>query len=100
MAGEIKHLVSRLLGITARPAAPDRLGEAKDRSASYTETLEARPWKSCPCAICKEIGVEVIIFRGADRNRRRGFHNLSVFAERLSRDLSAPPTHTNGANGV
>ena len=26
--------------------------------------------------VCKQIGVEVIIFRGADRNRRRGFHNL------------------------
>lgn len=75
------------------------LGETKDRSGAYMETLEARPWKSCTCTICKEIGVEVIIFRGADRNRRRGFHNLSVFAERLSRDLSAPRTHTNGADG-
>ena len=34
-----------------------------------------------------EIGVEVIIFRGADRNRRRGFHNLTVFSERLRREL-------------
>ncbi|HMR94312.1 MAG TPA: tRNA-guanine transglycosylase DpdA [Microthrixaceae bacterium] len=75
------------------------LGETKDRSASYTETLEARPWKSCTCTVCKEIGIEVIIFRGADRNRRRGFHNLSVFAERLSRDLSAPTPRKNGADG-
>lgn len=75
------------------------LGEKKDRSASYAETLEARPWKSCTCTVCKEIGVEVIIFRGADRNRRRGFHNLSVFAERLNRDLSTPRTHANGADG-
>lgn len=67
------------------------LGDQKDRSDRYAETLMARPWQTCPCAVCREIGVEVIIFRGADRNRRRGFHNLAVFAERLSRDLNATP---------
>lgn len=66
------------------------VGDSKDRSGQYLATLEARYWKACTCTICKEIGVEVIIFRGADRNRRRGFHNLSVFAQRLSRDLEAP----------
>jgi hypothetical protein len=74
------------------------LGDTKDRSQEYAETLEARAWKACTCTICKEIGVEVIIFRGADRNRRRGFHNLSVFAQRLSRELSAAPTASNGAH--
>lgn len=59
----------------------------KDRSAEYQRTLEAKPWKRCSCTICKDIGVEVIIFRGADRNRRRGFHNLAVFSERLRREL-------------
>lgn len=67
------------------------LGEQKDRSERYAETLRARPWRACTCAVCREIGVEVIIFRGADRNRRRGFHNLAVFAERLRRDLNARP---------
>jgi hypothetical protein len=67
------------------------VGDTKDRSVAYTETLEARPWKDCTCTVCKEIGVEVIIFRGADRNRRRGFHNLAVFAQRLERDLTSPP---------
>jgi hypothetical protein len=43
--------------------------------ADYRRTLAARPWKTCPCAICQQIGVEVIIFRGNNRNRRRGFHN-------------------------
>ena len=59
------------------------LGETKDRSASYTETLEARPWKSCTCTVCKEIGIEVIIFRGSNRNKRRGIHNLDVFYKHL-----------------
>ncbi|MCA9823184.1 MAG: hypothetical protein KC470_11285 [Dehalococcoidia bacterium] len=39
-------------------------------------TLADRPWASCPCPVCRELGVEVILFRGANRNRRRGFHNL------------------------
>lgn len=72
------------------------LGDTKDRSATYAETLEARPWRSCKCTVCKQIGVEVIIFRGADRNRRRGFHNLSVFAQRLQRDLSTKRATRNG----
>ncbi|OGR24296.1 MAG: hypothetical protein A2139_04930 [Desulfobacca sp. RBG_16_60_12] len=41
----------------------------------YRETLESQPWKSCPCTICRTIGIEVVIFRGNNRNRRRGFHN-------------------------
>lgn len=73
-------------------------GDTKDRSAQYRETLEARPWATCTCTVCKEIGVEVIIFRGADRNRRRGFHNLSIFAQRLSRDLAAAPNSRSGAS--
>lgn len=39
-------------------------------------TLLERPWESCQCPVCQEIGVEVVLFRGANRNRRRGFHNL------------------------
>src|SRR5262249_25255268 len=53
------------------------------RSTSNRETLEARPWTDCGCAICKAIGIHVVIFRGAERNRRRGFHNLYMFSERL-----------------
>ena len=63
------------------------LGAKKDRTSEYQRTLEAKPWKRCTCTVCREIGVEVIIFRGADRNRRRGFHNLAVFSARLRREL-------------
>jgi hypothetical protein len=41
----------------------------------YIETLMTRPWTYCDCAICQQVGVEVMIFRGNNRNRRRGFHN-------------------------
>jgi predicted nucleic acid-binding protein len=46
-------------------------------------TLEDKPWKHCPCKICRDAGVEVIIFRGNNRNRRRGFHNTHVFYEQF-----------------
>ena len=45
----------------------------------YKRTLEDKPWKLCNCPICKKIGIEVVIFRGNNRNRRRGFHNIYVF---------------------
>lgn len=61
--------------------------DRKDRSNAYRQTLEARPWKNCPCDVCRQVGVDVIIFRGSERNKRRGFHNLSVFYRRLQREL-------------
>ena len=68
----------------------DLIGEKKDRSDQYLETLTARPWENCRCDMCKDIGIEVVIFRGAERNRRRGFHNLWVFADRLAHGLATP----------
>jgi hypothetical protein len=54
----------------------------------YRTTLVEAPWKKCPCAICKKDGIEVLIFRGNDRNRRRGFHNTYVFYRLMQRALS------------
>jgi len=53
------------------------------RESDYRETIEAAPWKQCPCKVCREAGVEVIIFRGSNRNRRRGYHNLWEFYRQL-----------------
>jgi hypothetical protein len=65
----------------------------KQRVELYEETLRDRPWKRCPCAICRALGIEVIIFRGNNRNRRRGFHNLWVVRRRIERlTLSGRPT--------
>jgi hypothetical protein len=49
----------------------------------YRETLEERPWDRCPCEVCQALGIHVMLFRGAERNRRRGFHNLFVFYNKL-----------------
>jgi len=56
----------------------------KDDSQRYRETLEDRPWANCPCAVCRKLGIHVILFRGAERNRSRGFHNLHILRQRLN----------------
>jgi Queuine tRNA-ribosyltransferase len=67
----------------------------------YRKTLEDMPWKKCPCAICQKDGVEVIIFRGNDRNRRRGFHNTFVFHQMFQAILNGtmqPPAKARGSH--
>ena len=57
----------------------------KDHSAAYRETLADCPWTRCACDVCRTIGYHVALFRGAERNRRRGLHNVWVFYRRLGR---------------
>lgn len=64
-------------------------GGSVKRIERYQEVLEDRPWKACPCDICKNIGIEVVMFRGSERNKRRGFHNLSVFRRKLSAETES-----------
>ncbi len=65
------------------------LGGRRDNRSAYEEVLEVAPWKRCPCNVCRRIGHHVILFRGAERNRRRGFHNVWVFYQRLRRELES-----------
>lgn len=60
---------------------------ASDRSEVYRRVLSDRPWSECPCEVCRRLGIQVIIFRGAERNRRRGFHNIFVFNQQLQGHL-------------
>lgn len=55
------------------------------------ETLDAAPWKRCSCDICSQVGIEVIIFRSNNHNRRRGFHNLGVYHRHVQRTLQQTP---------
>ena len=67
--------------------AYDELQGRNDLTGRYRETLEDQPWKKCRCGVCTAAGVEVILFRGTERNKRRGFHNLFVFNQRLQAHL-------------
>lgn len=70
----------------------DRLlgrGETSSGSlrGSYKKTLEDRPWRSCKCRVCKDIGIDVVIFRGYNRNKRRGAHNtLQLYTKVVDSD--------------
>jgi hypothetical protein len=63
---------------------------SRDHREIYREVLIDRAWTRCPCDVCRELGYHVILFRGAERNRRRGFHNVWVFYRRLRRELGLP----------
>jgi queuine/archaeosine tRNA-ribosyltransferase len=64
------------------------IGIKKSYLEEYERMLDARPWTKCSCTLCQEHGIQIAIFRGAERNKRRGFHNLYVFGHRM-RDLHA-----------
>ncbi len=63
-------------------------GERPGTEDAIRRTLEDRPWQKCGCAICQASGVEVVIFRGNNRNRRRGFHNTHVFYQLLQKVMA------------
>lgn len=55
----------------------------KNLPESYRKTLEARPWEKCICPICSQIGIDVAIFRGTNRNKRRGIHNTWLLYKKV-----------------
>lgn len=59
------------------------LGVKKSYAEMYRRTLERAPWRACTCGLCAKHGIEMVIFRGSERNKRRGFHNLSVLADKM-----------------
>jgi hypothetical protein len=82
---------------TSRGAAPQSLidnlveydtlvaGTRSSTEGRIRRVLDERPWQHCGCDICKTWGIEVVIFRGNNRNRRRGFHNTHVFYHMIKR---------------
>jgi hypothetical protein len=66
---------------------------SRELSDKYAELLDVAPWRRCRCGLCENAGIEIVIFRGTERNKRRGFHNLHVFRERMNRLASAIDEH-------
>jgi hypothetical protein len=66
----------------------------------YATTLDARPWKACACDVCKTLGHHVILFRGAERNRRRGLHNTWTFYRRVQRQTASVTSSTKKSRVV
>jgi hypothetical protein len=68
------------------------IGRHYSTREQLARTLSARPWDQCRCAVCMRLGIEVVVFRGTERNKSRGFHNLHQFhielnLQRTRRDL-------------
>jgi len=55
------------------------LGGSANLTREYSRVLSDRPWRKCQCKLCKEVGIDIVVFRRNNRNRRRGFHNTWVF---------------------
>lgn len=71
--------------------SPTRRAEAAARQRKvYATTLADRPWEDCGCRVCRESGVEALIFRTSNRNKRRGIHNLHVFHTHLNEFRQEP----------
>lgn len=58
-----------------------RSGDVKSMRDAYRRTLETRPWNQCPCTFCRKLGIHIVIFRGGNRNKRRGAHNTALLHE-------------------
>jgi hypothetical protein len=94
--GDVEAVLEPVLAYNAVLATDQPYAAVRDTStmkrleSAYRETLNARPWKSCGCPICREAGIEVMIFRASNRNKRRGIHNLAIY-KTLIDDLSVEP---------
>ncbi len=64
--------------------------EEKSLRAAYRRTLEERPWEKCKCRVCQDIKIDVLIFRGLNRNKRRGAHNTLMLYRGLLRTPARP----------
>lgn len=64
----------------------DRTSEAKTKVwQAYRKTLEEKPWENCDCPMCVSSGIHVVVFRGANRNKRRGAHNTLMLYQGIPR---------------
>jgi hypothetical protein len=68
----------------------DRYGpllERKSEDNHFTDKhallLKEKPWEKCLCPFCRDTGIQVVVFRGASRNKRRGLHNTWVFYHKV-----------------
>jgi len=87
----IKYLLNKLLRYERKILEVDGVPKKKIEKVlgllykRYKRTLRERPWENCNCPICKERGVDVIIFREGWRNGSRAYHNVRQFYLELNR---------------
>lgn len=62
----------------------------------YQRLLADQPWKECSCKLCLSHGIDIVIFRGSERNKRRGFHNVSVLGRKVPGRRNSQGEQTGG----
>jgi len=68
----------------------ERKGEENHFRHKHALLLRDRPWDKCRCPFCKSAGINVVIYRGASRNKRRGLHNTWVFYHKVLHGDAVP----------
>ena len=81
-AGEISE-EKVLKNINEYSALLPRKNSSNNFSKKHEDLLKERPWEKCECKVCQDAGIHMVVFRGANRNRRRGFHNTWVFYHKI-----------------
>ena len=61
-----------------------RSSEVSSMREKYRRTLEDKPWLRCGCTFCQELGIHILVFRGGNRNKRRGAHNTAMLYGKLA----------------
>lgn len=62
--------------------------DARPLTEAYRRTLADRPWEECTCGICKTVGIDTLVFRGLNRNKRRGAHNTLMLYQNIGKQVS------------
>ena len=47
------------------------------------DDLDPQRLTQCSGALCQALGIQIVLFRGRERNKRRGFHNMHVLFRKL-----------------
>lgn len=82
---DLEGVLERVLAYNAVLATGQAYEKVRDHPimeklrGRYRTTLADTPWRKCDCRICRDVGIEVMIFRASNRNKRRGIHNLAAF---------------------
>lgn len=76
---DVDEVIEALHAYHALIGDEKKLKKVKD----YRSTLVDRPWKYCPCELCRKHKIDMVIFRGTERNKRRGFHNMTVLEAKM-----------------
>ena len=80
---EVEEVLDAVLSYDAHL---ERSSDLRSMREQYRRTLVDRPWSRCNCNFCNSPeGIHMLVFRGANRNKRRGAHNTLMLYNNIQR---------------